>query len=384
MKLLNVALIAILSFSTILSPVFAQEKKEAKGYLFTHKIFLENTPIKNQQRTGTCWSYCTTSFIESELIRMGKPAIDLSEMYNVRMTYVEKSMNYVLRQGKSQFGEGGLSHDVMSSIRKYGLVPESAYSGNAYNPGTHNHQEMATILESTLKTVVANKKSISTAWMGNINGTLNNYMGEAPTEFTYDGKSYTPESFVSYLEFNPNDYVTFTSFSNAPFYEKYILQVPDNWANGAFNNVPLNELMDVIDYALGNGFTIAWDADVSEKTWSRKKSIAIMPEIPYAEMSKTQRSKLFKEVSTEMTPTQEERQRLFMNFQTTDDHLMHIVGTAIDQSGNDFYIVKNSWGDQRAYDGYVYVSKSYMAMKTMGILIHKDAVSKGMAKKLNE
>tara|TARA_R110002050_G_scaffold204327_2_gene339739 strand:+ start:45091 stop:46242 length:1152 start_codon:yes stop_codon:yes gene_type:complete len=383
MKILKFTLIAVLSFSSLTSSLWAQDKKEAEGYLFTHKIFLENTPIKNQQMTGTCWSYCTTSFIESELLRMGKPAIDLSEMYNVRMNYVEKSMNYVLRQGRAQFGEGGLSHDVMNSIKKYGLVPESAYSGNIYNPGNHDHQEMAAVLESTLKTIVKNQRNITSVWLGNINGTLDTYMGDAPTEFTFEGKSYTPKSFVTYLEFNPDDYVTFTSFSNAPFYEKYILQVPDNWANGSFNNVPLADLMDVIDHALENGFTIAWDADVSEKTWSRKKSIAIMPETPYREMSHDQRAKLFTKVSVEMTPTQEERQRLFLNFQTTDDHLMHIVGTAIDQKGNEFYIVKNSWGDQRAYDGYVYVSKAYMAMKTMGIMVHKDAIAKSMAKKLN-
>jgi len=189
---------------------------------------------------------------------------------------------------------------------------------------------------------------------------------------------------MEYLDFQPDDYETFTSFSNAPFYAPYILQVPDNWANGAFYNLPLEELMNQIDHALENGFTIAWDADVSEKTWSRRFSIAIMPETPYNEMNGKERSKLFKNVVAEMTPTQEERQKLFMNYQTTDDHLMHIVGTAVDQDNTTYYIVKNSWGTKHKYDGYVYVSKAYMAMKTMGIMIHKDAVLKGVAKKMTK
>jgi bleomycin hydrolase len=382
MRNLKYIFTAVILWSVIIPTAFAQEKKEAEEYLFTNKIFLEATSIKNQQKTGTCWSYCTTSFIESELLRMGKPSIDLSEMYNVRMNYVEKSTNYVLRQGKAQFSEGGLSHDVLNSISKYGLVPESAFSGNEYNPGNHNHQEMVTILESTLNAVLKNTRNLSNVWMGNINGTLNTYLGKAPTEFEYEGKSYTPQSFVEFLEFNPNDYTTFTSFTNVPFYEKYILQVPDNWANGSFNNVPLNELMQIIDNALENGFTIAWDADVSEKTWSRKKSIAIMPATPFQDMSKEERADLFKKIVPEMTPSQEERQKLFLNFKTTDDHLMHIIGTAIDQNNNAYYLVKNSWGDKRAFDGYVYVSKAYMAMKTMGIMIHKDAVPKTIAKKL--
>ncbi len=381
MKIFNkVALASTLIFSSLVG--VAQEKKEPTEYLFTNKIVLESTPIKNQQYTGTCWSYCTTSFLESELIRMGKPAIDLSEMFNVRMNYVEKSTNYFLRQGKSQFGEGGLSHDVMQSISKYGLVPEAAYSGNAYHPGFHNHGEMAAVLESTLKTIVAQNKSVTTAWMGNIEGTLDNYMGTPPTQFEFEGKKYTPQSFASYLEIKPENYVSFTSVSNAPFYQNYILQVPDNWSNGSYLNLPLEELVQVIDHALANGYTIAWDADISEKTWSRKKGIAVMPETPFSKMTADEKATLFNTPVKELVPTQENRQALIMNFQTTDDHLMHIVGTAIDQDGTEYYLVKNSWGDQRAFEGFVYVSKAYMAMKTMGIMIHKEGIPKSIAKKI--
>lgn len=362
---------------------YSQEKKEPKEYLFTNQTVIKSTPIKNQQRTGTCWSYCTTSFIESELIRMGKPEIDLSEMFNVRMNYVEKANNFYLRQGKAQFSEGGLSHDVMQSIAKYGIAPESAYSGDAYKPGYHDHQEMAAVLESTLKTIVELRRPVSEAWMGNIEGTLNNYMGTPPSEFEYKGKNYTPKEFAEYLEIRPENYITFTSFSHVPYYSNYILQVPDNWSNGAFNNVPLNELMEIVDNALANGYTIAWDADVSEKTWSRKMGIAVMPETPYQKLTKEEKDNLFHIPGKELEPTQEKRQELFENFTTTDDHLMHIVGTAIDQNGSEYYLVKNSWGDKRAFEGFVYVSKSYMAMKTIGIMVHTEAVPKSISKKLN-
>ena len=382
MKKIKLYLVGLFLAFTITAG-FSQEKKAAEEYQFINKIVLESTPVKNQQHTGTCWSYCTTSFIESELIRMGKPQIDLSEMYNVRMNYVEKSLNYFLRQGKCQFSEGGLSHDVMNSIAKYGLVPESAYSGNAANSGIHNHEEMAGVLKSTLKTVIGNKKAVTPYWMGNIEGTLNNYMGTPPTEFEYEGKKYTPQSFTEFLDFHPEDYTTFTSFSHVPFYSLYVLQVPDNWSNGTFRNVPLDDLMTIIDQALENGFTIAWDADVSEKSWSRKHSIAVMPEVSYKKMSQTQRDSLFIIPGKEMVPSQEKRQELFMNFTTTDDHLMHIIGTAIDQNGSEYYLVKNSWGDKRAFEGLVYVSKSYMAMKTIGIMIHKDAVPKSISKQIN-
>lgn len=382
MKTFSIHLVSTLVLISTSLLAFSQNKKAPTEYLFTNTKVIESTPIKNQQRTGTCWSYCTTSFIESELIRMGKPQIDLSEMYNVRMNYVEKSKNYYLRQGKSQFGEGGLSHDVMQSISKYGLVPESVYSGDSFNPGLHDHQEMAAILESTLKTLVSMKGPVSKAWMGNIEGTLNNYMGTPPTDFEFEGKEYTPQSFAQFLEIDPANYMTFTSFSHTEFYKPYILQVPDNWSNGSFYNLPLEDMMQVIDQSIANGFSIAWDADISEKTWSRKKGIAIMPETPLTDLSKKEKENIFKIPGKEMTPSQELRQELFENFQTTDDHLMHIVGTAIDQNGNKYYLVKNSWGDQRAFDGFVYVSKAYMAMKTMGIMVHKDAVPKAIQQKI--
>ncbi len=374
--------LTILSLFLVISLEGLPQKLDESGYVFTTEILLDNTEVKNQQHTGTCWSYCTTSFIESELIRQGKPVIDLSEMFSVRVQYVEKAKNYVLRQGAAQFSEGGLSHDVMNSISKYGIVPESVFPGNKYDSGNHNHEEMVAVLESELKTIITNPNhKLSTVWLQNIEGTLNAYLGEFPSEFAYKGKKYTPKSFAQYLNIRPEDYITFTSFTNAPFYQPYILQVPDNWANGSFQNLPMPELLDVIDNALKNGYTLAWDADVSERTWSRKYSIAILPEIPVSEMTSEQKSSLFKTVTPEMEATQEKRQAMFLSYETTDDHLMHIIGTAKDQNGNLFYIVKNSWGTNHIYDGYVYVSRTYMAMKTMGIMVHKDGVSKDILKK---
>lgn len=373
-KLLVVAISVVL----ISLPALGQ-KKEAENYLFTNKIVNEHTEIKNQQHTGTCWSFSSTSFLESELIRLGKGAIDLSEMYNVRMNYQDKSFNYVMRQGKAQFGEGGLNHDVMNSIKFYGVVPESEYEGNLYKPGKHDHSEMVAVLSSQLKTVVSNPSGkLSPVWMGSINGTLDSYMGVVPESFEYEGKSYTPKTFAQMLEINPANYPTFTSFSHVPFYENYIVQIPDNWSNGSYMNIPMDDMMLLIDEALKNGFTIAWDADVSERTWSRKKSMAILPAVPYSEMNKEQRQDLFKKIIPEMTPSQEARQEMYLSYETTDDHLMHIVGTAVDQDNNAYYLVKNSWGTKHNYDGYVYVSRAYMAMKTIGVMVHTDAVPKAI------
>ncbi len=363
--------------------LFAQNtKKETKGYRFVNKIVNDATPVKNQEYTGTCWSYCTTSFVESELMRMGKGEYDLSEMFTVRMIYQQKAWNYVRRQGTAQFGQGGLSHDMMNAIKEFGVVTEDAYPGITYDT-FHNHSEMEAVLKAMLGAVVKNPNGhLTTAWPKAYSGVLDSYMGPVPEKFEINGTSYTPREFADHLGIVPDDYVEFTSFSHHPFYEKFILEVPDNWSNGTYYNLPLEELMAVIDHALANGFTIAWDADVSEKTWSRKHSIAIMPEIPYRQMTPEQRNALFVEMVKEMTPSQEARQIAFDNYETTDDHLMHIIGTAVDQNGNSYYLVKNSWGTNHNFDGYVYVSKAYMAMKTLGIMIHKDAVPKSTAKKI--
>jgi len=376
-------LVYILTFCLCNTLLFAQSKKEHKGYLFNDQFRLDVTEIRNQERTGTCWSFSTTSFVESELMRIHGREMDISEMYFVRHSYEEKAKNYVLRQGKAQFGEGGLNHDVWHTFTHYGAVPQSAYVGKNYESDQHIHGEMEAVLGHMLDGVVKNRNGkLSNAWLPAYQGALDAYMGEVPESFTWEGKSYTPESFAASLELDPAAYVTFTSFTHHPFYQPFVLEVPDNWSNGSYWNVPLDELIQVLDEALKSGYTVAWDADVSEKTWSTKDGIAIIPETDYADMEKEDRERLFKEIVPEKEVTQAYRQAEFENYRTTDDHLMHIVGKAYDQNETEYYIVKNSWGTKRGIEGYMYISVPYMQTKTLGLMVHKDGVPKAIWNKL--
>ena len=378
--------LASIFISSLLSvQVFAQDKKEKENYQFTNTLNLDATDIKSQDITGTCWSYSTTSFIESEIIRINKGKYDLSEMYNVRRTYEKKADNYVRRHGKTQFGEGSLNHDVINSIAEFGIVPQSAYSGLIFEDTKHNHIEMAAVLENYLKAVIKNpNRKLSKSWRTGYNAILDAYIGEPVEKFDYEGKTYSPIEFRDHLGVVPSNYISLTSFTHHPYYSKFIVEVPDNWSNGSYHNVQLDDLIETIDYALKSGYTVAWDADVSEKTWSTKKGIAIIPETPYSEMSSEDKQNLFKKIVPEMEITPEVRQEAFDNYETTDDHLMHIIGKAKDQEGNDYYLVKNSWGTERGINGYYYISTSYMKMKTIGILLHKDGIPKKVMSKFAE
>lgn len=374
----NYILIALLGISF---GVFSQ-KKEFEGYQFKNLIKLDASEIKNQQKTGTCWSFSTSSFLESELIRMGKEQVNLSEMYHVHQTYLKKADNYVRRHGKTQFGEGSLNHDVIKVIEEFGVVPESAYTGKL--GGKLNHQELVAVLKATLNAVIKNpNRKLSPSWKKSFEGTLEAYMGELPTSFEVEGKNFTPITYRNHLGLNPSNYVTLTSFTHHPFYKQFILEVPDNWSNGIYHNLPLNEMIEALDHALENGYTVAWDADVSERTWSSKKGIAIVPEMPYSEMNADEKKQLFEKVIPELNITQEIRQQAFDDYSTTDDHLMHIVGKAKDQHGNFYYLVKNSWGTKRGFEGYYYISTAYMQLKTIGFMLHKDALTKATRSKLN-
>ncbi|MCW5520423.1 aminopeptidase [Aureitalea sp. L0-47] len=350
-------------------------------YSFSTVIDLETTPVISQGNTGTCWSFSSTSFLESEIIRLTGKQVDLSEMYTVRNTYPKKAENFVMRQGKAQFSEGGLAHDVMNSVRDYGLVPQSVYSGLFEGQASHNHAELAAILRSMVETYVDNPgRKLSKKWDDAIEAVLDVYMGENPSTFNYEGKQYTPMSFLEMTKIEPNDYVTITSFTHAPFYSEFILNIPDNWSYGRMYNVPLDEIIESIDNALQNGFTVELDCDVSERTFSSKDGVAIVPKDPENTL------KALRHLYPEMNISQEYRQDEFENFTTTDDHLMHITGILRDQNGTKYYKVKNSWGtDERrnANGGYVYFSESYMRLKAISIMIHKDAVPRATAKKLN-
>jgi bleomycin hydrolase len=337
-------------------------------YNFEHIKEISCTPIKNQQRTGTCWSFSTASFIESELLRTGKGEFDLSEMFVVRNIYKDKAFNYVLRQGKANFSQGSLAHDLLRIIAKNGIVLESVYSGKLNTENLHDHSELEKGLKGFLDGIMKGKK-LTQKWPNAFESILDAYLGEVPSEFEYNGRKFTPQSFAEYLELDTKDYVNITSFSHRPFGSNFILEIPDNYSNGSFFNMELNELVANVDHALNNGYSIEWDGDVSEKGFSSSHGLAILPE-------DIDRNDLWSEPGKEIAVNQENRQQNFENYSTTDDHLMHLVGIAKDENGGKYYIVKNSWGEKGKYKGFLYMSESYFKMKTVSVTIHRSGLIK--------
>ena len=373
--------------------------KTPVGYVFEDEISLPTTSVKDQYRTGTCWSFSTLSFFESEMIRLGKPEVDLSEMFVVRNTYSDKAKRYVRLHGEGSFSAGGAFHDAKNVVKNYGIVPEQVYNGLNYGETKHVHGEMDNTLKQQVDAVIENKnKKLSTVWNQPVEATLDSYLGKLPDSFEYEGKNYTPKSFASdFVGLNMNDYIEISSYTHHPFYTEFVLEVPDNWSWDKVYNVPVNELEAIIDNSLVNGYTVAWAADVSEKGFvTSNKGVAVLPAIVTDEMSDAeiarwealpQREKereLYKleKPVPEINVTQEMRQAAFDSYETTDDHGMHIIGTAKNQEGKVFYKVKNSWGDYNDYKGYFYVSKPYVHLKTMCIMVHKDAVPKQIREKL--
>ncbi len=375
------------------------KKKKDTGYIFNDVVTLPATSVKDQHRSGTCWSFSALSLLESEMLRLGRPVADLSEMFIVWHTYAEKAVKYVRTHGNLNFSAGGAFHDVTNMISQYGIVPEAVYDGLKYGEEKHVHGEMDRVLREFVDAVVENKNNkLSTAWREAFTSTLNSYLGEIPKNFIYEEVQYTPLSFAeNFIGLDMSDYVEITSYTHHPFYTKFILEIPDNWSWDELYNVPVNELEEIIDYSLNNGYTVAWAADVSEKGFaSSNKGIAVIPAAPEKDMSNAEISRweslpdrereneLYKLEKTvpELEINQEMRQEAFDNFQTTDDHGMHITGYAKDQFGNTFYKVKNSWGDYNKYNGYLYVSKPYMRYKTMCIMLHKDGIPMHIREKL--
>ena len=401
MKNLRCLLTVILTVFTL--SLFAEnegeKKNESEGYVFTDQVDLPATSVKDQYRSGTCWSFSALSFLESEMIRLGKPDVDLSEMFVVWHTYSEKAKKHIRVHGNLNFSAGGAFHDVTNMIKQFGIVPESVYDGLEYGEEKHVHGEMDRVLKQHVDAVVENSnRKLSTAWHHSIEETLNSYLGELPEKFEYEGKQYTPQSFANdYVGLNMDDYVEITSYTHHPFYSKFILEVPDNWSWDQVYNVPLEELEQIIDYSLNNGFTVAWAADVSEKGFATSnKGVAVLPAAPSEDMDdaeiarweslpeKEKEKELYKldQPVPELNVTQAMRQTAFDNYQTTDDHGMHIVGIAKDQEGDVFYKVKNSWGDYNKYHGYFYASKPYVTYKTMCIMVHKDGIPQSIREKL--
>jgi len=378
---MNKIITAMLSFAFAIT-VNAQEKKS--DYKFETVYDVPSTSVKSQGQTGTCWSFSTTSFIEAEILRETGKNVDLSEMYNARIVYPQKAQNFVGRQGKAQFSEGGLNHDVIRVIRENGIVIEEAYHGHIVDPSKYNHAELANLLGAYVKAIAQNKGGkLSTVWLPGFEAVLDTYLGEVPDEFTFEGKKYTPASFRDAMKIDADNYVQFTSFNAYPYNSTVVLNMPDNWANGSYYNLELNEYQNLVVTALKKGYTVTIDADVSESTFNAGAGLAIIPNTDLKEMSAEEKEKLFKEPITEKVITPEYRQQEFDNLNTTDDHLMHITGLLKDQNGTLYFRVKNSWGTKRvAHEGNVYFSEAFFKLKSISVMMHKDAVPSKLKNKL--
>jgi len=374
----------ILSFITIPILVNAQSKEKQDVYKFELVKEVKTTPVKNQASSGTCWSFATTSFVETELIRLGKGEHILSPIFNVRFTYPQKAVNYIRYNGLANFGSGGQAHDVMNVIKEYGFIPEEIYNGMNIGEEKHNHGEMDAVLKAIVDAVNKDRGGkITPRWQEVIESTLNIYLGTPPKEFSYQGKTYTPKSFAESLGFKPEDYVELTSYVHHPFYSKFDLEIPDNWSKDQYYNVPIDDIIKIMDNAITKGYSVAWDGDVSEKTFD-KNGFAIIPldEEPLP-VDKSKKDSVEVKPEKEKVITQRMRQETFDNRTTTDDHLMHVTGIAKDQNGTKYYYTKNSWGTKdRKYDGYWYISESYVRLKMIAIMVHKDAIPSEIKSKL--
>lgn len=372
----------------------------AEGYRFTDTKIIPTTPVKDQSRSGTCWCFSTLSFLESEILRAGGPALHLSEMWIVRHSFMDKAEKYVRMHGTINFAEGGASHDVTEGIKAHGIVPFEVYPGLNYGTEKPDFHELSVVLKAYLDAVVKtgdkSGKALSTAWKRGFDAILDEYFGPLPETFTYEGKEYTPETFAAQLPIDLDNYIDISSFTHHPFYTQFIIEVPDNWMWGTVYNVPLDEMMQIIDHALEQGYTVSWGTDVSEKGFSRTKAIGIVPEADTESMSGTEAERWgkltdkekeaalykFDKPGKERTITQQMRQTAFDNYETTDDHGMLIMGTATDQAGNRYYKVQNSWNVLPPYDGFWYFSRPFVAYKTTSIMVNKQALPKEIARKL--
>ncbi|MBL7705718.1 MAG: aminopeptidase [Taibaiella sp.] len=361
-----------------------------KAYRFTEVINIDRTAVENQGSSGTCWSYATGSFLESEMIKAGRKPIHLSKIFHARKQYEDKSDVYVRMGGNIGWGDGGEPHDVINSLRKYGTVPQEVYSGLTAGATRNNFGEMQAVLEGMLKGVAANKNgTINPVWKSLVSNTLDAYLGKVPESFTYAGKNYTPKSFAKeVVGLNPDDYIEFMSQTNTPYWEKAMMMVPDNWSFEWVNNIPMQEITNIIDHALKQGYTVTWATDVSEPYFSWPNGVAYVPEnamnLDAKRMKKEEKDALFTEVRKELTITPEIRQVGLDNQTTTDDHGMHIVGMSKDQNGKEYYIVKNSWGEDNDYKGYLNVSKAYVQLKTTAILLNKKGVPASILNKVQK
>ena len=358
-----------------------QSENSANAFTFTPVINAEATSVKNQKSSGTCWSYSTNSFLESEMIRMGKKPVDLADLFTARNAYIEKGINYVRMHGALTLGDGGACHDVTNMFAKYGALPQEVYTGNDYGSG-NSSDRMNKLTEAILKKAVSGK--FDPTWKARYIATIDSCMGAVPEKFTFEGKEYTPKTFAKeVVGINPADYVELSSFNTAPYYEKAVLMVPDNWSFDQVYNVQMDDITKIIDNALKGGFTVAWATDVSEKGFSWKNGVAYVPAKEVESMTAEEKRAMFNGPKAEKEITVEMRQAAFDEYETTDDHGMQITGIAKDQNGKEYYIVKNSWGATNDYKGYLYVTKNFVKYKTTAFLLHKKGIPGDIRKKLD-
>ncbi|MDY3266710.1 MAG: C1 family peptidase [Phocaeicola sp.] len=391
-------LIALAALGLCFTSVNAQEAKDKaeEGFVFT--TIKENpiTSIKNQNRSSTCWSFSSAAFFESEMLRLGKGEVDLSEMFVVHHTMEERAVNYVRYHGDASFSPGGSFEDIVACYRQHGLVPQEAMPGIMYGDSLPVHNELDAVAGAYVEAIGKGKFSkLTPVWKEGLRSIYDTYLGECPKEFTYKGKTYTPRTFADeVVGLNMDDYISLTSYTHHPFYTQFNVEVQDNWRNALSYNLPIEELMEVMDNAVRKGYTFAWGADVSEQGFTRD-GIAVFPdaakgaELTGSDMARwlglsasDKRKELTSKPLPEINVTQEMRQIAFDNWETTDDHGMLIYGLAKDQNGKEYFMVKNSWGESGKYKGIWYASKAFVAYKTMNILVHKDAIPSKIAKKL--
>ena len=382
--------------SVVCCAIAQSDTKQPDEFKFTTVKELPITPVKNQSSSGTCWSFSGLGLIEAELLRMGKGEHDLSEMFIVHKNYQDKAIKYVRMHGETTFSAGGSFADVIDCVGNYGILPEEVLTGLNYGEDIHKHGELDNILKAYVDAVITNpNRKLSTSWFEGYKGAVNAYLGTIPEIFTYRGKEYTPQSFASQLGLKAEDYISITSFTHHPFYTAFPIEVQDNWRWALSYNVPMNEMIEIVDNAIDKGYSVAWATDVSETGFNRQ-GIAVVPDLKAEEgpgsdqahwlgLTAREREIRIAELKSpvpERTITQEMRQEAFDNYETTDDHGMLIYGTAKDQNGTTYYLVKNSWGTDNKYKGTWYASVPFVQYKTVSLVVHKDALPKQIKNKL--
>ncbi len=396
-KTLIVALMALAV--TGASAKTSKDSTNSNKPVFTVIKELPVTSMKDQNKSGTCWAYSTLSFFESEILKNSGKTYDLSEMFVANKTYMDRATKAVRMHGDVSFSQGGSAYDVLYCLKNYGIVPENAMPapGTLIGDSLANFDEFFEVMTPYVEGIAKSKASkISSAWKNGLQGILDAYLGEIPESFSYEGKTYTPQSFVESLGLNLDDYVTITSYTHHPMWSQFAVEVQDNWRWPLSYNVPIEDLTRIIDNALENGYTVAWGGDVTEDGFTRDglgiaydmdkvRSMSGTDADRWFQLSKTEKKSMADSLGVnipEIVPTQEMRQTAFDNWETTDDHGMHIYGVAKDQNGREYYMVKNSWGEFGDYKGTWYMTKNFVAYKTMDYMVNKNAIPKDIRKKL--